>query len=79
MNEKKILGIKRGYFYCFIASFTISILSALKYTMYLTKYHDEQDQKRFITFFILHFLTLLIPSLLLARWYYKMKSENSKK
>lgn len=75
MSDLRILGIKRGYVYSFIASLTIAALSAIKYTKYLTKYHDEQDTKRLIAYFCFSFFSLLIVSFILTRWYYKLKAK----
>lgn len=74
-----IFGLKRGYIYCIVASLTIALLSAFRYARYLTKYHDEQDTKRLIAYFAFSFFSLLIVSLLLARWYYKSKAKRSEK
>ena len=79
MSDIRIFGLKRGYLYCIVASLTIAALSTFRYTKYLTKYHDEQDTKRLITYFVFLFSTLLIASLLLARWYYKLKAKGSER
>jgi uncharacterized membrane protein required for colicin V production len=78
MPDIRMFGLTRGYLYCFVASLIIAMLFAFKYAKYLTNYHDEQDLNRSIAYFFLSFFTLIIPSLLLARWYYKLKAKDSK-
>ena len=74
-SERKFL--RRGYVFAFISSLVVSGGQAGKYHFFLRSEHLRQTHIFFINWALL-FITFFIVTLLLARWYYRMKDNQNK-
>lgn len=73
----KPLRIKKGYVFAVVSSVIIGLLNGFKYTVFL---EDEPVARDFKIAWInsgLLIFVLMIISLLLARWYYRLKEYKS--
>jgi hypothetical protein len=73
MLQKRIRVIKRGYLFAVCASFIIATLHGTKYNLLFKDDPTEHDFKLALIKSVTLFIIFVIPSTLLAKWYYKMK------
>ncbi len=68
--------MKKGYLYILIFSLFIAVCQAIKYRMFI-----KRDLAQNVHIFIIQttslFLLILIPGILVVRWYYKKKSKGN--
>ncbi len=65
--------IKKGYVFVVLFSLSVSILQSFKYRVFIKRDLSEATMNNLILQIVILFLALLIPGLLLVRWYYKVK------
>ncbi len=66
--------MKKGYIIIIIFSLCISILESFKYRFFIKKDLSEATLNNLFIQAGMMFLILLVPGLLLVRWYYKLKN-----
>ncbi len=66
--------MKKGYILVMLFSLIISLLESFKYRFYIKRDLSEATLINLIIQASMMFLILLIPGLLLVRWYYKLKN-----
>ena len=75
-KKRKRNFLRRGYVFAFISSLVISGGQAGKYHFFFRSEHLRQTHIFLINWALL-FITLFIVTLLLARWYYRMKDNQN--
>lgn len=65
--------IKKIYIFVVFFSLCVSILQSFKYRVFIKRDLSEGILNNLILQIVILFLALLIPGLLLVRWYYKIK------
>jgi hypothetical protein len=71
--------IKKGYLYAIFSSLIFGILNGFKYPVFLKEHPTNRDIKIALLSSATLFVVFLIPSLLVARWYYELKSKRNTK
>jgi len=67
--------MKKGYFIVVLFSLGVAMLQSLKYRVYIKWDLGAATLNNLIIQIIIMFFILLIPGLLLVRWYYKQKGK----
>jgi hypothetical protein len=75
MLQKKRQRVRKGYLFAVGASLIIGVLQGTKNNLLLKDNPTDHDLKLAFIKSITMFIILAIPSILLARWYYKLKDK----
>jgi nucleoside recognition membrane protein YjiH len=67
--------MRKGYVFILIFSFFVAISQTLKYRIYIKHDWGAVNQIKIGLQMMILFLIILIPGLLLVRWYYKLKDK----
>jgi hypothetical protein len=67
--------LKKGYIYIILFSLFTAISKSLYYRIYINQDLTETTLTKLILQAVILFLIVLIPGLLVVRWYYKMKNK----
>jgi uncharacterized membrane protein len=70
--------MRKGYAFVIFFALFIGVSRTWFHRTYTTKNIDETPLEIFLLQVVILFLIFLIPGLLLARWYYKMKDKEIK-
>jgi uncharacterized membrane protein len=71
----KVNLMRKGYVYVILFALFIAVSQTWFHRTYTTKNIDETPLRILLLQAVIMFITFLIPGLLLARWYYKMKDK----
>lgn len=67
--------MKAGYIYIILFSLFIAIAQSLKYRIFTKRDLSEEPINNLLLQAVVLFLLILIPGVLLVRWYYKQKGK----
>ncbi len=65
--------MKKGYLFVVLFSLSIGVMQSLKYQLFTKRDLGEATLNNLIIQVVVLFLLVIIPGLLVARWYYKLK------
>jgi hypothetical protein len=68
--------MRRGYLYVIVFALISSIARSFFFRIFITKDLNRVTYSHLATQIIVLFITFLIPGLLLARWYYRLKDKS---
>lgn len=71
-----VIMIRKGYLFVVFFSLLNSVLYSFYYRIFIRQDLGKEATHKLILQISISFILLLIPGLLLVRWYYKMKNRS---